>query len=81
MSNGHCELCGLRGASLSIMNGIPIFLCQGCEEEIGRIGRHSPRIDDEREFEPCEHRWVPTHEGSDHYQCYWCGMMYPPMRS
>jgi len=23
--------------------------------------------------EPCDHEWVPSHEGSDHYTCRFCG--------
>lgn len=46
MPNEKCELCGLYPAQLSILNGEPIYLCEECEAEIGRIGRHSPAIFD-----------------------------------
>jgi hypothetical protein len=24
----------------------------------------------------CDHEWIPTHEGSDHYTCRYCGVYY-----
>jgi len=37
-------------------------------------------VDDDVYFnmpiEPCDHEWEPTHEGSDHYMCIYCGCYY-----
>lgn len=44
----------------------PIQVCETCLNEFP-----------EPEFDECtDHEWVPSHEGSDHFVCRYCGKWY-----
>ena len=66
-----CDVC-----NAPIMDYVPdngMARCEACQKQ---YDIDQALMDDYQPDEPCDHEWAPTHEGSDHFACIYCGQYY-----